>query len=138
MNIRAFSRMQIAIFWTSVALIFSLAPLQTKAAAARSGQVTRVMLFWLKRPGNVDDQNFLLRGLRTLRRVRGVNDVRVGRSFKMERAGSEESFDLGVIVIFRDREALNKFERDPRRGAAIDAMLQPLVRRYIVYNLVNE
>jgi hypothetical protein len=138
MNIRAFSRMQIAIFWTSVALIFSLAPLQTKAVAARSGQVTRVMLFWLKRPGNVDDQNFLLRGLRTLRRVRGVNDVRVGRSFKMERAGSEESFDLGVIVIFRDREALNKFERDPRRGAAIDAMLQPLVRRYIVYNLVNE
>jgi len=130
--------MQIAIFSMSVALIFSLAPPQTEAAAARSGQVTRVMLFWLKRPGNVDDQNFLLRGLRTLRRVRGVNDVRVGRSFKMERAGSEESFDLGVIVIFRDREALNKFERDPRRGAAIDAMLQPLVRRYIVYNLVNE
>ena len=69
---------------------------------------------------------------------RGVNDVRVGRSFKMDRAGIEESFDLGAIVIFRDREALNKFERDPRRGAAIDAMLQPLVRRYIVYNLVNE
>jgi hypothetical protein len=138
MNIRAFSRMQIAIFSTSVALIFSLAPPQTEAAAARSGQVTRVMLFWLKRPGNVDDQNFLLRGLRTLRRVRGVNDVRVGRSFKMDRAGIEESFDLGAIVIFRDREALNKFERDPRRGAAIDAMLQPLVRRYIVYNLVNE
>jgi hypothetical protein len=130
--------MQIAIFSTSVALIFSFAPLQTKAAAARSGQVTRVMLFWLKRPGNVDDQNFLLRGLRTLRRVRGVNDVRVGRSFKMDRAGAEQSFDLGAIVIFRDREALNKFERDPRRGAAIDAMLQPLVRRYIVYNLVNE
>jgi hypothetical protein len=138
MNIRAFSRMQIAIFSTSVALIFSLAPPQTEAAAARSGQVTRVMLFWRKRPGNVDDQNFLLRGLRTLRRVRGVNDVRVGRSFKMDRAGIEESFDLGAIVIFRDREALNKFERDPRRGAAIDAMLQPLVRRYIVYNLVNE
>ena len=130
--------MQIAIFSTSVAIIFSLAPSQTEAAAARSGQVTRVMLFWLKRSGNVDDQNFLMRGLRTLRRVRGVNDVRVGRSFKMERAGSQESFDLGVIVIFRDREALNKFERDPRRGAAIDAMLQPLVRRYIVYNLVNE
>src|SRR5437762_11883059 len=119
-------------------IAFSLTSTGAQAAPARSGQVTQVMLFWLKRPGNVDDQNFLLRGLRTLRRVRGVNDVRVGRSFKMERAGSQESFDLGVIVIFRDREALNKFERDPRRGAAIDAMLQPLVRRSIVYNLVNE
>ena len=48
-------------------------------------------------------------------------------------------FDLGVVVIFRDREALEKFERDPRRrGGALDAMLQPLVRRYTVYNFANE
>jgi hypothetical protein len=138
MNFRAFSRMQIAISVTSIALIFAVAPPQSKAAAARSGQVTRVMLFSLKRPGNVDDQNFLLRGLRALRRVRGVDDVRVGRSLKADRPAAEQFFDLGAILIFRDREAFNKFERDPRRGPAIDAMLQPLVRRYTVYNLVNE
>src|SRR5437763_4869651 len=122
-----FSRTRLPIFLIFLAL--SLTSFNAQAANARSGQVTHVMLSWLKRPGNVDDQNFLLRGLRTLRRVRGVNDVRVGRSFKMDRAGTEQSFDLGAIVIFRDREALNKFEGDPRRGAAIDAMLQPLVRR---------
>ena len=68
------------------------------------------MLFWLKRPGNADDQNVLLRALRTLRRFRGVNDMRVGRALPVDRPGLEQSFDLGVVVIFRDREALEKFE----------------------------
>ena len=96
------------------------------------------MLFWLKRPGNGDDRNILRRGLRTLRRVRGVTDLRVGRPLPGDRSGLEQSFDLGVIVIFRDREALEKFEHDPRRRGVLDAMLQPLVRRYTVYNLANE
>src|SRR2546423_6003809 len=131
-------------------IAFSLTSTGAQAAPARSGQVTHVMLFWLKRPGNLDDQNFLLRALRTLRRVRGVNDVRVGRSLPVARPGLEQSFDLGVVMIFRDREdlgvvmifrdreALEKFERDQRREQAIDAMLRPLVRQYTVYNFVNE
>jgi hypothetical protein len=117
---------------------FALTPNGAQAAAARSGQVTHVILFWLKRPGNLDDQSFLRRTLRSLRRVRGVNDVRVGRSLPVARPGLEQSFDLGAVMIFRDREALEKFERDLRREQALNAMLRPLVRQYTVYNFVNE
>ena len=136
MNFSLFFRMRIAIFLTCIAL--SLAPTGAQAAAPRSGQVTQVMLFWLKRPGNVDDQNYLLRALRTLRRVRGVNEVRFGRPLPGYRPSLEQSFDLGVVMTFRDREALEKFGRDQRREQAIDAMLRPLVRQYTVYNFVNE
>ena len=136
MNFSLFFRMRIAMFLTCIAV--SLAPTGAQAVAVRSGQVTHVMLFWLKRPGNVDDQNFLRRALRTLRRARGVNDIRVGRPLLVDRPSVEQSFDLGVVMTFRDREALEKFERDPRREQAIDAMLRPLVRQYTVYNFVNE
>src|SRR5947208_4048307 len=119
-------------------IAFSLTSTGAQAAPARSGQVTHVMLFWLKRPGNVDDQNYLLRALRTLRRVRGVSDVRVGRPLLVDRPGLEESFDLGVVLIFRDREALEKFQRDQQPEKAIDAMLRSLVRRYSIYHFVNE
>ena len=131
-----FFRMRLRIFLICLAL--SLASSDAQAANARSGQVTHVMLSWLKRPGNVDDRNVLMRGLRTLRRVRGVNDVRVGRPLPVDRSSLEQSFDLGVVGIFRDRETLEKFERDPRRRGALDAMLQPLVRRYSGYNFANE
>src|SRR6266480_253884 len=136
MNFSLFFRMRIAMFLTCIALF--LAATGAQAVATHSGQVTHVMLFWLKRPGNVDDQNFLRRALRTLRRARGVNDMRVGRSLPVDRPSVEQSFDLGVVMIFRDREALEKFERDPRHEQAIDAMLRPLVRQYTVYNFVNE
>jgi hypothetical protein len=136
MNFPLFFRRRVAIFLTCIAL--SLASSSTQAAAARSGQVTHVMLFWLKRPGNTDDENFLLRALRRLRRARGVSDLRVGRPLPVDRPGLEQSFDLGVVMTFRDREALEKFERDQRREQAIDAMLRPLVRQYTVYNFVNE
>ena len=136
MNFSLFFRKRIAMFLTCVALF--LVPAGAWAVATRSGQVTHVMLFWLNRPGNVDDQNFLRRALRTLRRTRGVNDMRVGRPLLVDRPSVEQSFDLGVVMTFRDREALEKFERDPRREQAIDAMLRPLVRQYTVYNFVNE
>ena len=132
----AFFRMRAPIFL--ICLCLSLTSSNAQAANAHSGHVTHVMLFWLKRPGNVDDQNVLLRGLRTLRRVRGVNDVRLGRPLPVEGPDPEQSFDLGVVVIFRDREALEKFERDPRRRGALDGTLRQFVRRYIVYNFANE
>jgi hypothetical protein len=136
MNFSFVLRMRGAMFLIWIAL--ALVPTGAQAAAARSGQVTQVMLFWLKRPGNVDDQNYLLRALRTLRRARGVSEVRFGRPLPMYRPSLDESFDLGVVVIFRDREALEKFQRDQQPEKAIDAMLRPLVRRYTVYNFVNE
>ena len=131
-----FFRMRLPIFL--ICLVLFLTSSNAPAANVRSGQVTHVMLFWLKRSGNVDDRNVLLRGLPTLRRVRGVNDVRVGRPLPVDRSSLEQSFDLGVVGIFRDRETLEKFERDPRRREALDAMLQPLVRRYSGYNFANE
>src|SRR5213078_1940193 len=98
MNFSLFFRMRVAIFLTCIAL--SLAPAGAQAVATHAGQVTHVMLFWLTRPGNVDDQNFLRRALRTLRRARGVNDVRFGRPLPVDRPDVERSFDLGVIMTF--------------------------------------
>src|SRR5438445_13764525 len=93
-------------------IAFSLTSTGAQAAPARSGQVTHVMLFWLKRPGNVDDQNLLLRALRTLRRVRGVNEARVGRSLPVARPALEQPFALGVVMIFRDRDAIETSARE--------------------------
>src|SRR5947208_13935089 len=107
MNFLLVFRIPVVILWCCAA--FALTPTGAQAAATRSGQVTHVILFWLKRPGNVDDQNFLRRALRTLRRARGVNDVRFGRPLPVDRPDVEGSFDLGGIMTFGDREAFSEF-----------------------------
>ena len=133
MNAPAAFSIRLAIFVLAAAL--SLASVQ--AAPGRSGQISHVVLFWLKRPGNVDDQNVLLRAARSFRRIKGVSDVRVGRSLPVARP-VEQSFDIGLVITFKDAGALKKFERNQRHQQVVEAALRPLVRRYIVYNFSNE
>jgi len=124
--------------WLAIfALVAALSLVSVEAAPGRNGQITHVVLFWLKRPGNVDDQNVLIRASRSFRRIKGVSDVRVGRSLLVERP-VEQSFDVGVVITFKDAGALKKFERNERHQQIIEAALRPLVRRYIVYNFSNE
>ena len=49
--------------------------------------------------------------------------------------GVDHSFDLGVVITFRDRAALQRYEKDPRHLDAMRRYLRPLVRHYEVYNL---
>jgi len=48
---------------------------------------------------------------------------------------ADRSFDLGVVITFRDRAALQRYEKDPRHLEAMRRYLQPFVRRYETYNL---
>ena len=124
--------------WLAIfALVAALSLVSVEAAPGRSGQITHVVLFWLKRPGNVDDQNVLIRASRSFRRIKGVSDLRVGRSLPVERP-VEQSFDVGIVITFKDVRALKKFERNQRHQQVVEAALRPLVRRYIVYNFSNE
>src|SRR5438105_7209239 len=133
MNAPAAFSIRLAIFVLAAAL--SLASVQ--AAPGRSGQISHVVLFWLKRPGNIDDQNILIRASRSFRRIKGVSDVRVGRSLPVERP-IEQSFDVGVVITFKDAGALKKFERNQRHQQIIETALRPLVRRHGVHNFRSE
>jgi hypothetical protein len=120
-----------------VALATVLPPWSVEATPARSGQMTHVVLFWPKRPGNLGVQNLLIRAAQSFRRMKGVTAVHVGSSLPVERA-VEQPFDVGVVITFKDARALKKFERDRRHQQLVEAVLRPLVRRYIVYNFSNE
>src|SRR6266404_9435068 len=71
--------------WLTIFALAAVLSRSIEAAPRRNGQITHVVLFWLKRPGNVDDQNVLIRAVRSFRRMKGISEVRVGRSFPVER-----------------------------------------------------
>ena len=128
----AFS-IRLASWLTIFALAAVLSLRSLEAAPRRNGRITHVVLFWLKRPGNVDDQNVLIRAVRSFRRMKGISEVRVGRSLPVE-----QSFDVGVVITFKNAGALKKFERNQRHQQIIETALRPFVRRYIVYNFSSE
>jgi hypothetical protein len=94
-----------------------------------------VILVWLKHPTSPGDRAQVLRAARALRMMPGVLRVDAGRAVPPPPAGMDRSFDVGVVITFRDRAALQRYEQDPRQRGAVGRYVKPLVRRYEVYNL---
>ena len=98
-------------------------------------RVTHVVLMWLKHPEHRGDRAQLIRAAHSLRMIPGVLSVQAGRAIPVVGDPPRKDFDLGVVITFRDRFALQRYEKDPRHLDAMRRYLQPLVRHYEVYNL---
>ncbi len=96
-----------------------------------------VVLMWLRHPQRVADRDKIVHMAHSLRRIPGVLRVEAGRSIAPLGPNPPRDFDLGVVITFRDRAALQRYERDPRHLEAMQRYLKPLVRHYDVYNLIG-
>ena len=79
-----------------------------------------------------------VRTAHSLRMIPGVRHVETGRTVPALPPGTIRSFDLAVVITFRDRAALQRYRKDPRHLQAMRHYLRPLVRRYEVYNLSGD
>jgi hypothetical protein len=122
------------------AAIFSVLVVWFSCGDLLAGQsrISRVVIIWLKRPGNAQDQAALIRASKEFRKIKGVIRVEAGKGMPAERKGIDQSFDVGVVLTFKDRAALERYQKDPGHLLAIRQVLLPLARRYIVYNSLLE
>lgn len=104
------------------------------AMPASAPTVTHVILIWMKHPDRSADRAKLRRAAYSLRMMPGVLRVEAGRTVPALPPGLDRSFDLGVVITFRDQAALERYEKDPRHLEATRRYLRALVRRYEVYN----
>jgi hypothetical protein len=116
-------------------LLFSALWLSACVAPPPPGPPVRhVVLMWLKHPHRAADRAELIRAAHSLRMIPGVLRVETGRAVPLGPEAPRD-FDLGVVITFRDRAALLRYERDPRHLETMRRYLEPLVRRYEVHNL---
>jgi hypothetical protein len=102
-----------------------------------STAVSQVVLMWLKHPARSADRAQLIRAAHSLGMIPGVLRVEAGGAVPPLAAHQQQDFDLGVVITFRDRAALERYQSDPRHVAAMRRYLRPLVRHYEVYNLTS-
>ncbi len=122
-----------AVFALLLALTFFLGACASPPAPGPN--VTRVVLVWLKNPESRPDRARVTNAAHSLRMIPGVMKVEVVRSIPSLAPGSDQSFDLGVIITFREHGALRRYEKDPRHLETMRRYLRPTVRRYEVFNL---
>ena len=121
--------------FTAIAIYGSIFLGSCSNLAVQSHPVTHVVLLWMKHPARAADRAQLIRAAHALRMIPGVMRVEAGHVVPPPPSALDRSFDLGLVITFRDRAALERYEENPLHDDLVRRYLQPLVRRYVVYNL---
>lgn len=119
-----------------VALVFS--PACSSLVDDTMGRVVHVVLVWLKEPGNADHRARVVEATRSFSTVPGVEEIRVGEPIPNQRPSADDSFDVGLYMVFSSREALESYLMNPAHRDAQKSILRPLVKKVVVYDFVDD
>lgn len=100
----------------------------------RAGEVEHVVLVWLKEPGNASQRAQLVETTKTFAAIPGVKSVSSGVPLASDRKVVDDSFDLGLVIRFRDQAALAAYETHPVHAKAVKEVLLPVTKKLVVYD----
>ena len=116
----------------------SFAPAHTATADEAESRVVHVVLVWLKEAGNPDHRARIIDATRNFSTITGVEEIRVGEPIPNPRPSADDSFDIGLYIVFSSKAALESYLNDPAHREAQQSILRPLVERVLVYDFVDD
>lgn len=120
---------------TFLAAVF-LASCATIAPPAKPGSVDHVVLVWLKRPGNDQDQQTLIKLGGELRTIPGLRFLDSGTALPSQRPIVDDSFDVGYVMRFDSPAALDAYAVHPVHMKAKEELTR-LSARIVVYDVTR-
>ena len=100
-------------------------------------RVTHVVVCWLKTPGDASARQQLIVDSKSFTRIPGIVAVSAGAVLPTTRPSVDSSFDVAIVMKFRDEAALASYGQHPVHLAAVERTLKPLVAKYVIYDYVE-
>lgn len=124
---------------TLFALAFAvlLSSCATIAPPAPKGSVDHVVMFWQKKPGNLQDRQKITDAMDRLRVIEGITFLDYGTAVPSDRPVVDDSFDVALLVRFKNVDALHAYESDPRHTKEVKEVLLPLTKKIQVYDFTR-
>jgi heme-degrading monooxygenase HmoA len=125
----------------SWALAFCLPLLAVTAAGETAGPdvvgtVNHVVIAWLKQPGDEAARKRFIETTKRFATLPGVIGHRVGPLLPSDSKVADNSFDVAVVVTFKDKEALAAYLEHPEHKKGVEEVLKPLLEKVVVYDFV--
>lgn len=139
MSARLSGRMKNARIILSVAAALLVSACSTCPFAPKSGEIDHIVLAWLKKPGDKADQAKVIAASKELKAgIKEVQSLSVGRALPSERAIVDDSFDVALVMRFKNAADLATYEKHPVHVKAVTEVLKPLTKQIRVHDLVRE
>ena len=97
-------------------------------------ELHHVVLLWLKEPGKQQAVSEIIAVSETFREIPGVIDVKAGTPVPSERSVVDGSYDVALLIVVEDREALQTYLDHPIHTAASRDVLKPAIERVVIYD----
>jgi hypothetical protein len=119
-------------------LVWRQAATEISAEQSSSSHVQHVVIGWLNEPGNAEARHKVIAASYAFAEIPGVLSVSAGPSLPSERAVVDSSYDVGVVITLKDATALATYLEHPKHKQAVKDVLQPLIKKMIVYDFVAQ
>jgi hypothetical protein len=106
-------------------------------ASQRAG-ITHVVICWLKSPGDSAARQQLIDTSYGFRQIPGVVSVTAGPPLPSTRPVVDSSFDVAVVMQFKDEQALRAYEQHPIHKKAVSDVLRPLTAKILIYDIQTD
>lgn len=94
------------------------------------GKVEHIVLVWLKRPGNTAARATLIATARMFQaEIKEIQHLSVGPAVPSERPIVDDSFDVGFVMRFASKAAMDTYEKHPVHQKAVKETLLPLAKK---------
>src|SRR3954462_3454984 len=100
----------------------------TAPKSASPGQVEHVVLVWLKDPSDSAARQKIVAATKSFKEIPGVIDARAGHPIPTTRPTADGTFDVGIVVTFKDRAALNAYGPHPIHDKAAKELILPVMK----------
>ncbi len=107
-------------------------------ASGTESRLVHVVLVWLKDPGNADHITQIIDTTREFSSIQGVKEIRVGRSVPSQRLTTDDSFDVGLYMVFSSKKELEAYLVHPKHQEAQRSILRPLARKAVIYDFRDD
>jgi hypothetical protein len=102
------------------------------------GSVTHVVICYLKQPGDSAARQKIIDASKQFRGIPGVLGVEAGKVLPSTRPIVVSDYDVGVVITFKDAQAMEDYGKHPMHQKALREVLGPLTSKVVAYDFVNE
>ena len=106
----------------------------TATKSINENGIVHIVLIWLKEPGNQNHMKKIIDISNQLKEISEIQEMQVGRSIPSDRKIVDDSFDVGLYMIFTDNEDMQRYLVHPKHKEAVKTVLKPLASKIIVYD----
>jgi hypothetical protein len=101
------------------------------------GKLYHFVLCWLKEPKNEVHRQKIIEVTKSFRDIPVVLNAQAGQVIMSDREIVDDSFDVGILIVTKNQEDLQKYLDHPIHQQAKKEVLLPLVEKILVYDFMD-